>query len=176
MPNSSKEGKKEIINWCKSLDNISTILDVGAGSGTYHKLLVAKHQVFADAKWIAIEAWSAYILKYHLRDRYTSVINEDARTTNFKNIGLVDLTIMGDMLEHMTKEEAVKLVNNVAKFSRYAIISIPIIHYPQDEYEGNPFEVHIKDDWSHTEVLETFSNIQHTFQGSEIGCYLLKFK
>ena len=176
MPRSSKEGKQEIVNWCKELSNINVIVDVGAGSGTYYKMLARKNKVFPKANWIAIEAWKGYISQYELEEKYKTVINQDARQVNFSDIGGVDLTIMGDMLEHMTKEEAIALVANVANTSRYAIISIPIIHYPQDEYEGNPFEVHVKDDWSHAEVMETFPNIVRTFEGQEIGCYLLKFK
>lgn len=176
MPKSSKEGKVEILEWCKSLDNVNTIVDIGAGSGTYHKLLAKKNAVFPNANWIAIEAWTDYISKFSLNEKYKTVINQDARTIDFTRIDNIDLTIMGDMLEHMTKEDAITLVNNVSKSSRFAIISIPIIHYPQDAYEGNPYEIHVKDDWSHTEVIETFPNIIKTFQGSEIGCYLLEFK
>jgi hypothetical protein len=175
MPKSSKEGKVQILEWCTSLSNITLIVDVGAGSGTYHKLLVKKNPIFLTSKWIAIEAWTAYISKFSLEKKYSSVINRDVRTVDFKEIGNIDLTIMGDVLEHMTKDEAIQLVRNVSNATRYAIISIPIIHYPQDAHEGNPFEIHVKDDWSHTEVMETFPNIIETFQGTEIGCYLLKF-
>lgn len=176
MPRSSKEGKDEIVSWCKELPDINTIVDIGAGSGTYYKMLVRKNKMFLASMWIAIEAWQNYITQYELDKKYNKVINQDARTVQFSTIGDIDLTIMGDMLEHMTKDEAISLVNEISKNSRYAIISIPIVHYPQDEFEGNPFEVHIKDDWSHSEVMETFPNIVKTFEGTEIGCYLLKFK
>jgi predicted SAM-dependent methyltransferase len=94
---------------------------------------------------------------------------------DFSNFEHVDLVIMGDVLEHIAKEEAVDLLNKVSKITRYAIISIPIIHYPQNEYEGNPYEVHVKDDWTHEEVLDTFFGFEKTYKGGKIGCYLLKF-
>jgi hypothetical protein len=57
----------------------------------------------------------------------------------------------------MTKEEAIKLVENVLTNCQTLIISIPIVHMPQDEVNGNPFEVHVKDDWSHDEVMSTWA-------------------
>jgi cyclopropane fatty-acyl-phospholipid synthase-like methyltransferase len=175
MPKSDKEGKKEIVEWCKELDGINTIVDIGAGSGTYARMF-RKTGLFRSATMIAVEAWEPYIQEYSLTTRYHKVINSDVRKVDFSEIAPFDLVIMGDVLEHITKEEAVDLVKKLSKFTRYAIISIPIIHYPQDEYEGNPYEVHVKDDWSHNEVLESFSNFEKTFKGERIGCYLLKFK
>lgn len=175
MPRSDKEGKDEIVEWCRELTNISAIVDIGAGSGTYSKMF-RKTGLFRTAKMIAIEAWEPYIQEYALTERYNTVINQDVRDVDFSKIAPFDLVIMGDVLEHISKEDAVKLVNTVSKFTRYAIISIPIIHYPQDAYRGNPYEVHVKDDWSHKEVLESFSNIEKVFEGERIGCYLLRFE
>ena len=175
MPRSDKEGKKEIAEWCKNLEGINKIIDIGVGSGTYAKMF-RKLRLFPDSTLIGIEAWEPYIKEYSLNERYHTIINEDVRKVDFSKIGQVDLVVMGDVLEHITKEEAVALVNVLSQFTRYAIISIPIIHYPQDEYEGNPYEIHVKDDWSHKEVLESFSNFKETFEGERIGCYLLKFK
>jgi hypothetical protein len=48
---------------------------------------------------------------------------------------------------------------------------------PQDELEGNPFEVHVKDDWSHNEVIATWgAYIKETYRKSgksKIGVYWL---
>ena len=175
MPKSDKEGKKEIAEWCKELDGINKIVDIGAGSGTYARMF-RKLGLFKSATLIGIEAWEPYIQEYKLKERYHEIINSDVRKVDFASISPFDLVIMGDVLEHITKEEAIDLVNTLSNFTRYAIISIPIVHYPQDAFEGNPYEVHVKDDWSHEEVLESFSNFEKTFKGNVIGCYLLKFK
>ena len=47
------------------------------------------------------------------------------------------------------------------------------VHYPQDAFEGNHFEIHVKDDWSHEEMMDTFPQIVKSWTGREIGCYLL---
>lgn len=174
MPTSAKEGKDVIVNWCKKLSNINTVLDIGVGKGTYSKVL-KKNGLFTNSKWIGVEAWTPYIEEFNLTKKYNQVINEDARLVNYNSLGPVDITIMGDVLEHMTKEESIVLVNTISKISKYGIISIPIIHYPQDEIRNNPFERHIKDDWSHKEVLETFNNIKLSWAGGVVGCYLLDF-
>jgi hypothetical protein len=70
----------------------------------------------------------------------------------------------------MTKTDLVaKLLAN----SKRVIISIPIVNYPQDEVGGNPFERHVKDDWSHQEMMDTFPQITKHWQGKVIGVYFL---
>jgi SAM-dependent methyltransferase len=175
MPSSSKEGKQEIFNWCKDLPDVKRILDIGVGKGTYYKLFCKNVDVFNTAEWVGIEAWEPYIEEFRLNKKYNTVINSDVRTVDFDNIGKFDIVFMGDVLEHITKEEAVELVHKLSSKTKYAVISIPIVHYPQDEVNNNPYEVHVKDDWSHTEVMESFPNIEKTFQGKEIGCYFINF-
>ncbi len=174
MPSSSKEGKSEIVEWCRQLSNVDNILDVGVGKGTYIHLL-KKKKLFRESSWTGIEVWTPYVENYNLKEFYNTIINEDVRKVNFDKLKF-DLIFMGDILEHMTKEEAIQLVTKLSNISTYCVISIPIVHYPQGESFNNPFEKHVKDDWSHQEVLESFPNIIKTFQGKKIGCYLLKFK
>lgn len=73
----------------------------------------------------------------------------------------------------MTKQEAQTLIKTVIPKTHLIMISIPIIHFPQDVVEGNPFEQHIKDDWSHDEVLESFPNIISAFIHDFMGVYFL---
>jgi hypothetical protein len=174
MPSSSKEGKSTIVEWVGSTTDLTTILDIGAGKGTY-KNLFSKKRMLSDAKWTAIEVWEPYVKDFNLHSIYNTVINEDARYCNYSSIGPFDLTFMGDVLEHITKEEAVILVDTVMKHSKFAVISIPIVHYPQGEEFNNPYEVHVKDDWTHEEVSETFYKYIKKFKiGSEIGVYWLE--
>lgn len=175
MPKSANEGKEEIVQWCKELTDIHRIVDVGAGSGTYIRMF-KKRNLFKSSEWIGIEAWAPYIEEYNLTNRYNQIINKDLRLVDFSTIGNVDLVFLGDVLEHITKEEAVNFLDSISTYSRYAIISIPIVYYPQGEHEGNPYEVHVKDDWSHEEVLTSFKGIEKHFIGEVIGCYLLKLK
>jgi len=173
MGKSSKEGKDVILDWVRDLE-LAAVLDIGAGSGTYRKLFI-KNKVPCIASWTAIEAWEPYIQKFNLTDLYNTVINQDIRQVDFSSIGPVDLTFMGDVLEHVTKQESINIVKHVMTISKYAVISIPIVHWPQHDLHGNPFEVHVKDDWSDLEVKETFAQyITKSWAGEKIGVYWLE--
>ena len=175
MPSSSKEGKSIIREWVTEFGpTVNTVLDLGVGNGTYHKLYTIKSDALAHAKWVGVEAWKPYIEEFDLENRYDTIINEDIRKIDFTTITGLDLVFAGDVLEHITKEEAVKVIDDLINVATRIVISIPIIHYPQGEVEGNPFEVHVKDDWSHEEMLETFPQIKRSWTGKAIGVYLLE--
>lgn len=148
----------------------STILDVGAGAGIYEEL---SRRATPDAKITAIEAWSPYVTQFNLEQRYDRVIEEDVR--NHKDFNY-DLVIFGDVLEHMTKDEAKEVWRKTSEGARYAIISIPIIHWHQDAINGNPYEIHVEEDWSTDDVLNTFSHIVEYEIFPQTGVFLAKFE
>lgn len=176
MGGSVRAGKSTIVEWVKQIENVNTILDIGAGAGTYYNLFVQDNGMLKNSNWLAVEAWKPYIDKFQLTKKYNNVLNEDVRKINWNNLNNIDITIMGDVLEHMTKEDAITVVDNVMSRSRYAIISIPVKHWPQGAIENNPFEIHVKDDWSMDEVNETFSKyiIKAEKAGKGIGVFLLQ--
>lgn len=176
MPYSLATGKPETGNWfLQNSESISRVLDIGAGSGTYPKLIKHEYDTCKSAEWVGVEAWDNYITEFNLPALYDTVINMDARLIDWNSLGEFDVAIAGDVLEHMTKDEAVALVDNILNISKTLIISIPIVYMPQDEYEGNPFEIHIKPDWSHAEVMETWGDlITKSFvksKASKVGVY-----
>jgi len=150
---------------------IKRVLDIGAGSGTYSDLLRGH---MPESEWHAVEVWEPYLEKYDLAARYDHVHCLDARQLDPATLAPeFDLTLCGDVLEHMEKEEAQALIGRLLTVSRVVLISIPIIHYPQGEVHGNPFEAHVKDDWSHEEVGSSFPHIASFFVHNFIGIYLL---
>ena len=177
MGYSLSTGKTETLQWIQSNQfKINSIIDIGAGSGTYINLVKGAN-VCVNTNWVAVEAWEEYINKFDLRSKYNTVIHQDVRTLDWDKLGNFDLAIAGDVLEHMTKPEAIALVDKILAHCKTLIISIPIVHMPQDELEGNPFEVHVKDDWSHNEVIATWgAYIKETYRKSgksKIGVYWL---
>ena len=114
------------------------VVDMGPGAGTYADLF---RGLTPDATWCAVEVWGPYVEKYGLRDKYDQVIVADVRYLDFIKLGPSDVVLFGDMLEHMSANEARDVLARAAMKSRFMALSIPIGHWPQDEIEGNPFEV-----------------------------------
>ena len=148
-----------------------TILDVGAGSGTYVTML--KKNGYTRAAVDAVEVWEPYVKEFNLHSKYRRVYQTDIRDFDKYNH---DLVIFGDILEHMSVEDALQVWDTASKYCAHAVISIPIIHYHQHAINGNPYEEHVKEDWSHQEVLDTFPNIVDSWQGEITGAYWANFR
>ena len=170
MGSSSHEGKQWTFDFLRSLNGgVKSVLDLGAGSGTYRDLMTP---VLPGATWTAVEVFKPYIDFFNLHTKYAKVFQADIR--QFIPSENYDVVIAGDVLEHMTKAEAVTVVTNHLPMCKYFIISIPIVKYPQGEFDGNPYQAHVKDDWSHQEVLSSFPNIERSWTGEKIGVYALR--
>lgn len=170
MPGSSYEGKDLSAKWIVD-HNIKTILDVGVGAGTYSVIL--KDKGIQMNKFDGIEAWEPYVEEFDLTNKYDNLFKIDAR--KWEDWGY-DLVIFGDVLEHMSKEDALALWEKVSTQAKHALISIPIIHYPQGHEHGNPYEEHVKDDWSTLEVIKTFSHIEKYYSYDVVGVFWATFK
>jgi predicted TPR repeat methyltransferase len=176
MSYSLKSGKAETLAWFQANEaTIKTVVDIGPGSGTYIKLIREDARCCADANWIGVEIWKPYINEFNLASRYTQVLNQDVRSVDWAVLN-PDVVIAGDVLEHMTKEDAIILVDRILQISKTLIVSIPIRYMPQDEHAyPNPHEEHVKDDWSHEEVMDTWGKyVKDSYrksQKSKLGVY-----
>ena len=163
MPYSFDLGKQYVKNIVGRVKH-DRMLDVGAGSGTYAKL-------FPKSEWTGIEVWETYINQFNLNDLYKDIIVGDVRSFRFPTLGKFDVAIAGDVLEHMTADEAVFVVNNLRAIADTVIVSIPIGHHPQGEFEGNPYETHVVDDWTDERVRDVFKDITWGAVDGCIGVY-----
>jgi hypothetical protein len=148
MPYSERAGKqftKDIFEFLKPV----TVLDIGAGAGTYSKLMRDKSQ-----HWTALEVWEPYISKYNLTSLYDEVILSDIRL--WQPVKSYNFSILGDVLEHMTLEESKLVVEKIRKLSDYTVISIPFGTNPQGDVEENYYERHIEEYWDEKKVRDTF--------------------
>jgi glycosyltransferase involved in cell wall biosynthesis len=170
MPYSSASGKawsnrmiRRLMANCRN----PSILDVGAGSGTYSDNLRNR---LPGVRFVAVEIWKDYIQQFQLDRKYDQVLNCDIR--EWVPEEMFGIAICGDVLEHMSKQEAVDTYKKLQRSSEFIVLSIPIVPYPQGEYNGNPYERHVKDDWSHREVIESFPNIGIGRVENELGIYV----
>lgn len=176
MPTSDKQGKfitKALIDRACP----SAIWDVGPGEGTYIDLIeTGMYNPWPNGNvhyWVGVEIWDPYIHKYGLLDKYDRVIHDDIR--NYPFIGDTnrevdnDLIIFGDVLEHMPEDDARALIVKAKQYFRYILVSVPIVHAPQGEVNGNPYEEHVKH-WDFDEMHEAMGKCM-AFKGHTIGLY-----
>lgn len=140
MPYSSDEGKQELKVFLSNVNDVSSVLDIGPGAGTYFDLL---SDTFKNARWTGIEVWKPYIERFSLSSKYDIIINDDALKIDWPSMDNYDMIIMGDVLEHMPEHDALRLINSAVAKSRLVIMSIPIITLIQGAEEGNPYETHL---------------------------------
>lgn len=163
MPFSSNSGKDSIAWALARIPVPKTALDIGCGQGTYAKM-------FPKLQWTGVEIWEPYVEKYSLKDLYPSLHIADVRELDTDEH--FDVCFLGDVLEHMTKEEAQALVEKAKRWADTVVISIPLGHYPQGEYEGNPYEAHVTDNWTDVDVRQAFGEPTWSDIDQEIGVYI----
>ena len=180
MSYSLRGGKEQTAEWFRENEaGIRNVVDIGPGSGTYIDLIKKEYNCCLDSHWTGIEIWKPYIDQFSLEARYNQIINQDVRTIDWKQFDNLSVVIAGDVLEHMTKESAIELVDKVLDVADTMIVSIPIRHMPQGEHAyENPYEEHVKDDWSHDEVMNTWGKyiVKHYRKSvkSKLGVYWFK--
>ena len=138
-----------------------SILDVGAGSGTYKNLL-------PNYKMDAVEVHLPNIEKYNLRDKYTTVVNADIRDFEY---AYYDLIIFGDVIEHLTVEEAQKVLKYAFNKCKEMIVAVPY-NYKQGIVEDNEYEIHKQDDLTHELFLERYPFMKLLYKNEYYGYYI----
>lgn len=158
MPYSARENDRDVIAFV-SQNKIQTVLDVGAGSGTYGDLL-SPHVHVIDA----LEIWSPYIHDFGLTGKYSNIIEGDVRRAHSLLFPLAryDLIIFGDVLEHMTKAESLAVWEWASIHADWGLISVPLGHYPQGASHGNPYEEHLQDHLTVETLTESYGPFAQT--------------
>lgn len=168
MPYSSEEGKAYALKQIRGLSP-STILDVGAGSGTYGRMI--RDSVPGVKALDAVEIWEPYVEQFNLHDIYDLIFLRDIREFAGK-MPEYDLIIMGDVLEHLSNKDAIDVMAKLRAKSKHVLLSLPIIVWEQGAVDGNRHEAHLYH-WTHDEVENEFKPMRSE-SGEQIGVYLLK--
>jgi SAM-dependent methyltransferase len=170
MPKSSPAGKIwsfDILKLLHSRRPIQRALDVGAGLGFY-----AAYRR-PGQHWTGVEIWAPYIKTYDLHSKYDQVVVGDIRYLDWRHFMPLDLVVCGDVLEHMSKDDALKVLNTALGHARIVLVSIPIVISEQGEKYGNPFETHVKSDWTHAECLSSLPDVCLQHEAPPVGVYFL---
>ena len=156
--------KKEITDYLKSKFNKeATILDVGAGEGTYWNYL---NDYFTDIS--AVEVFKPNIDNYKLEEKYKKVYNENIK--NFR-YGYYDIIIFGDVIEHLTVEDAQQVLEYANSRCKEMIVAVPYLN-PQGIEEDNIYEIHIQDDLTDELMKERYPFLKNVFKNDFYGYYI----
>jgi hypothetical protein len=107
---------------------------------------------------IGLEVWAPYVdgpnaLAGGNRTYYNRIEIGDVRKSESLIAELQpDVVFAFDVIEHMVRDEGIAVLAMLARHSRReALVSVPIVPYPQGPIHGNPYEEH-KHDWTVDEV------------------------
>lgn len=156
--------KEEVKEYLKSkFTGNCTILDVGAGQGTYYNLL---HDYY---KYIdAVEVFKPNIEKWELEKIYREVYNINIKDFKYSPY---DIVIFGDVIEHLTVKEAQKVLKYAYNNCQEMIVAVPYM-CPQGIEENNKYEIHKQDDLTNELVLKRYPMLKLLYKNDLYGYYV----
>ena len=155
-------GKIEICNWIrKNFPKDSTILDVGACDGKWHRKL---------PEYKNMDAVEAYGLNLVHLSGYRKAYHADIRDFEYDHY---DLIIFGDIIEHLTVEQAQKVLEYAKPRCKDMVIAVPFLYW-QGALGGNPYEVHIQDDLTAENFAERYPGYEVLHDPGHGYCYYHK--
>ena len=156
--------KNDVVMWVSErFGPDAFILDVGAGGGVYYDLLCSRYHNID-----AVEVYKPNILDYRLLEKYRSV--------SYRNIvGLeyqpYDLIIFGDVIEHLSVEDAQKVLEYASTRCKDMVVALPY-SYPQ-EANDNEHERHVQDDLTKENIAERYPMLR-LLKGDDVYGYYVK--
>ena len=164
MPTSYDYGKAEVCAWIRAhFPPHSTILDVGAGNGKWRHLLPEYENMDA------VEIFTPTAMALRALP-YRHVFNDDIR---FFDYWAYDLIIFGDVIEHLTAEDARTVLEYAADRCLDMVVAVPWL-YEQDAIYGNPYEVHLQPDLTPEIFAERYPMMEVLHDPGHGYCYYHK--
>ena len=152
MPYSYPDGKKEVRNFFKKrCPKGAKILDVGPGAGAYWDLL-NDLGYFMDC----VEIFEPYIERFKLKEKYDNVYLDNVMNFDISNY---DVIILGDVLEHLSVEDAQTLLTKINNNNQKCLIAVPYL-LEQGEFENNKHEIHLQADLTPEIMLERYPSLK----------------
>lgn len=162
MPYSSDVYKSEVFQHIKdTLLLTDKILDVGPGEGKYGRALI-------NYNIDAIEIYQPYIEQFNLKSIYKNVYLGNILHFDWK---VYDYIILGDVLEHISIDEAKKLIKDITNNKIKCLVAVPYM-YPQGECYGNVYETHLQPDLTLNTMKERYSELNILFGADDYGYYI----
>lgn len=125
----------------------ASVLDIGCGHGHYAKIC----KDHFTKKMDGVEIWQPYIDEYKLHDLYNHIYNVNILDFQFE---YYDFIIMGDVLEHLSREDGSKLIQKLYVRCNEMLIVVPY-NLPQGTVNDNKYEIHLQPDLN-DEIMSKF--------------------
>lgn len=139
------------------------ILDVGAGEGTYWKLL---HNYFRVID--AVEVFKPNIDNFRLKEKYHKVYNTNIKDFKYENY---DIIIFGDIIEHLEVNEAQEVLKYAYDHCKEMIVAVPY-EMEQGIAENNIYEIHKQDDLTDEIMKERYPYLKLLYKNDLYGYYV----
>lgn len=165
------------IEWIRG-EEPKSVLDVGAGFGKWGFLCREYLDVYNGRHFredwktriVGMEGFERYI---HPASRYLydDIVVGDA-LVKIHEVGLFDLIIMGDILEHFTRHWANSMLANAVAMSQAVLVVTPGGRWPQGAVHGNEYERH-RTVVKYRHVRNMFRVLKHaTFENDGRGYWM----
>ena len=115
----------------------------------------------------AVEVYEPYIDQFNLRDKYKNVYVQDILEFNYNDYKYI---IMGDVLEHLSINDAQKLLDDITSKGIYCMAAVPYL-MEQDAVGGNVYETHKQDDLTPMVFSNRFPTMQMFRFNGQYGMY-----
>jgi SAM-dependent methyltransferase len=129
-----------IWTYCSASDP-SSVLECGPGKGLTGYFL--RHYTRASYL-VGLEVWDPYVEVLEESKIYNKVLKWDLNNTPLPFQGRVfDLAICSEVLEHLTHNNAIKLIEELKRVSRRVCISTPGYYFHNSSLDGNVHQKHL---------------------------------
>lgn len=156
-------GKDKVCEWIREhFPADAEVLDVGACDGNMHQWLPEYKNMDAVEIWTP----SAEAIK----PLYREVFNANMVGLKIKKY---DLIIMGDFIEHLSVEDAQKVIKYCKTRCTDMVVAVPFL-YPQGEMYGNPYEEHLQPDLTAEVFAERYPGFEVLLDTGLNYCYYHK--
>lgn len=164
MPTSHPSSRLWVAGQLQRLD-LTSVLDVGPGDGTYGRMV--RDVCGPDVRLTCVEVWSDYVGRFGLDVLYDEVVVDDVRRFGWD--GRWDLTVFGDVIEHMPRQDALDVWQRACDVSSAVLVVVPIVEWPQHGHV-NPYETHVET-WTHRQAMDAFVPSEW-WVGDLVGAYV----
>jgi SAM-dependent methyltransferase len=149
--------------WIVRRDIEGSVLDVGCGDGAQMKMINFDNTLYVTG----IDLYKPYVEKATKSGIYKKVLLGDIRKMK-ANSHSFDCVLSSQVVEHLTKKEAISLIDAMEKIAKKkVIIGTTNGFFPFDPLEGkdgNPLQVH-KSGWS----IKEFRELGYRVYGQGLG-------